>query len=1358
MFAFISMGGGRRDMTVAGQQGVYTFKLQGQVYHQAGSLATSPNSNPCYAQTYFIETDPQTEIGLRINGATRQHEIDRESVQRIQEELYQNNPYASFLQSATETLSTAEGDGHDTAIRILDPGQVGGTDPRTYNRPRASEVAALILHDAHNTPRGRDLMFYYKDGPLQRISELHPAFLPLRFPLLIPYGHFGWYPYIPLGQQTPRAIFDPDRTVARAALALPEVISNRGRGGTHKVTLEMFHAFHLHDRGLFSTLLHARNLLQEYVVDAWTMIEQDRANWQRNNQDKLRAEVYSGLQDALITGQDLNAVGRRTILPSTFTGGPRWWQARYHDAIALSREFGRPDLFITTTCNIHWREIQDELYPGQSASDRPDLVSRVFWLKLDELLRTLTKQHVMGEVLAYCYSVEFQKRGLPHAHILLFLHTRDKLGNARAIDSAVSAELPDPEQDPDLHRAVLTHMIHGPCTANQPCMQNPTMPGRCSRRYPRPFRPETIADVDGYPEYRRRANGVVAEKRTSGNRVHQVDSSWVVPYNPFLLRTFDCHMNVEVCTAISAVKYLYKYIFKGPDQITITTDVEGNRTIDEITDYLQARYVSPCEAVGRIFGFPLHGIHPSIHALDIHLENQHRVLFDPNDEQEAEHRLQTAEEKSKLLAFFALCESDPTATADLTYASVPSRYTWVASRGQWKRRSQSRTQGQIGRIYYAPFSSGEKYYLRRLLHIVLSPKSFRDLRTFAGVEYTTFRDACAARGLIHDDQEWRYCLQEASQIQTGSALRRLFCTIILNHEIQDIAALYDENKVALADDCTRRLIRRGVQHPSPERALSLSRVLIRETLLQIQPDFDLSHFPVPGPDPEFASDANELPSPLLEELSYDRISQLAFAQQAYTSLTDEQRTVFDEVTLAIQNQTPSAFFIDGPGGSGKTYVENAILAHVRGHGKVALAVASSGIAALMLEGGRTAHNRFKIPFTIFNDSVCSITAQSGDAALLRQAALIVWDEAPMQHRHVVESVDRLLRDIRHDESPFGGIVTVFSGDWRQTLPIIRGGSNADILSACLHKSALWTTIKLLSLTTNQRLLGAFRSTPPEMEAFLIAYNEWVMRIGDGTQAADEYSNIGIPDWMRLEDDDPAKLIQAIYGDLPNPHQYQSYWSQRAILHARNVDVDATNNRVLSMLPGQAHFLCSADRAITPDGDEHSGYPPETLATINPPGLPPHNLALKIGSPVMLLRNLDPSNGLCNGTRLMVTTIRNKVIEAQILTGAARHKGKTVFIPRIRNRTGDGVLPFVLDRLQFPIKLCFAMTINKSQGQSIQRVGIDLRYSAFAHGQLYVALSRTTDAAKVRCLLPKGHSATPNIVLRRALAHTLPSPT
>ncbi|CAD6967722.1 unnamed protein product, partial [Tilletia controversa] len=146
-----------------------------------------------------------------------------------------------------------------------------------------------------------------------------------------------------------------------------------------------------------------------------------------------------------------------------------------------------------------------------------------------------------------------------------------------------------------------------------------------------------------------------------------------------------------------------------PDQVTITTDADDNATIDEITDYLKARYVSPCEAVGRILNCQLHGLYPSVHALDIHLEGQHRVVFDPDNEGDALNRLESAQDNSKLLASFALCSSDLVATADLTYATVPARYTWDSRSKQWKRRSQARAQGQVGRIYYAPFSSGEKY-------------------------------------------------------------------------------------------------------------------------------------------------------------------------------------------------------------------------------------------------------------------------------------------------------------------------------------------------------------------------------------------------------------------------------------------------------------------------------------------------------------------------------------------------------------------------------------------------------------------------------------------------------------------------
>jgi len=157
---------------------------------------------------------------------------------------------------------------------------------------------------------------------------------------------------------------------------------------------------------------------------------------------------------------------------------------------------------------------------------------------------------------------------------------------------------------------------------------------------------------------------------------------------------------------------------------------------------------------------------------------------------------------------------------------------------------------------------------------------------------------------------------------------------------------------------------------------------------------------------------------------------------------------------------------------------------------------------------------------------------------------------------------------------------------------------------------------------------------------------------------------------------------------------------------------------------------SFDSAID---DPHNYYPAEFLNTLTPNGLLPHVLKLKIGCPIILLRNLDPANGLCNGTRLVVRGFQRNTIDAEIVLG--QHAGKRVFLPRIPLcPSDDEMFPFQFKRKQFPIRLSFAMTVNKSQGQTIPNVGVYLPEPVFSHGQLYVAMSRATARANIRILV------------------------
>jgi len=165
------------------------------------------------------------------------------------------------------------------------------------------------------------------------------------------------------------------------------------------------------------------------------------------------------------------------------------------------------------------------------------------------------------------------------------------------------------------------------------------------------------------------------------------------------------------------------------------------------------------------------------------------------------------------------------------------------------------------------------------------------------------------------------------------------------------------------------------------------------------------------------------------------------------------------------------------------------------------------------------------------------------------------------------------------------------------------------------------------------------------------------------------------------------------------------------------------------------MLRSVDSVSEEDGMHHA-YPAEFLQQLNSGGLLPALLCLKVGCPVILLKNLDPGEGLCNGTRMVVLNVRRKVLQCRIISKDRRFKGKVVLIPRIRLSPNAETLPVPLKRLQFPVRLAFAMTINKSQGQSVEHVGINLETSVFSHGQLYVAFSRCTSPWNISVLLPE----------------------
>ncbi|XP_039601724.1 LOW QUALITY PROTEIN: uncharacterized protein LOC120523984 [Polypterus senegalus] len=405
----------------------------------------------------------------------------------------------------------------------------------------ANEVAIVFKTRDGEPPFEQDICVHPKDGHMHNISILSQHADPMTYPLLFPYGDRGWVKDTPL----------------------------QGHGKRKHITHLQYYSYRLATRDDFHPILSAGKLFQQYSVDAYVKIEGNRLQYyQIHPQIQLRSDLYSGLMDHLnyLTANEGVKPGTICILPSTFQGSPRAQQQNFQDAMAIVRKFGKPDIFLTFTCNSQWTEIQRNLKNGEQAHDRLDLVARVFQLKLKGLMRDLLVNKVLGCAVAHVYVIEFQKRGLPHCDLVLILANDDKPKTADVIDNIVCAEIPDPHSNPRLYQIVKNNMVHGPCgidfNMESPCMNENH---ECTKGYPKDFSVAIRDNVSGYPIYRRRQDGT---NMNVGN--YQIDNRWIVPCNKYLLLKYNAHINVEISSTIKSVKYLFKYVYKGHDRATLT--------------------------------------------------------------------------------------------------------------------------------------------------------------------------------------------------------------------------------------------------------------------------------------------------------------------------------------------------------------------------------------------------------------------------------------------------------------------------------------------------------------------------------------------------------------------------------------------------------------------------------------------------------------------------------------------------------------------------------------------------------------------------------------------------------------------
>ncbi|TFK83719.1 hypothetical protein K466DRAFT_455289, partial [Polyporus arcularius HHB13444] len=414
--AFASTGVHTREQITTGP---YSFVLHGEINHRIGSLVPSANLNgvvpaASYAQLYIY--DPQAATDVR-RGNNILSGLDSNIMAELHDLMTRVNPLVQVYKMTYEWFMAqpAEQCNMLHARIVLQPTE----DPRRYNLPTAQEIAAIIpgSGENENVDKHRQIILRLKGGPLQEISHLNPLYAPLHYVLLFPRGEQGWH------------------------LTIPSNAGPNGNVRAEHVTERCYYAYVLHPRYIaqpeISYLFRGGRLLQQYMVDAWASIESSLLYWIRTHQKDIRADLYRGLLDAVTSSDqpvDLAQQGQRIVLPATHHGSTRHMYQLFQDSMAICRRYRKPDIFLTMTANPKWPEVEAALLelaggnPGrkQTAADRPDIVARVFQLKKKALLKMI-KDGFFGGLAADVYTIEFQKRGLPHMHLLIFLRDTDKI-------------------------------------------------------------------------------------------------------------------------------------------------------------------------------------------------------------------------------------------------------------------------------------------------------------------------------------------------------------------------------------------------------------------------------------------------------------------------------------------------------------------------------------------------------------------------------------------------------------------------------------------------------------------------------------------------------------------------------------------------------------------------------------------------------------------------------------------------------------------------------------------------------------------------------------------------------------------
>lgn len=1384
LFAFASVSAGREKCNPGGPMPVL---LNGEFHRQIGSMLAGDNQVPSFDQLYIMDSDKANDYRLNNPVIENLPKKDPHLFYVLDKLIRANHPMSGILTNSYEFYQELEQNYPDQLnnFRIIlvedknAPDEI--KDPRLHRRqvnlPTKDESTVFaIWSSSTDEPPPLKGIWVTKKGQLTELWKHHPMNDSLLYPCLFPCGDDGYNLNIPYKKPATKkqkvslhmddniSIHSDDdmsesdtASIAESNAESEDQYGDEPSSKRNKLSIRAYIRYRLGIRSPENDEYHhiwsaGGGLNQKYLLDYAARIDDQVFNFLRRPDMDLRSELPDNMLEYLAKSAGLNSqhdIGRVIMFRANMPGFRPYFKEKYSDGCTImnrARKRGCAMFMLTFTTNPKWPEMKGELYNnGQQLVDRPDIAVRYFADKVQEIHKDLEK-NVFGKELAYAESTELQKRGWPHFHRIM---ATDIQAIPEIIEGYIWAHIPNPGDPSDqsekaqqmrkLRELVIKYQLHdcrddlcGPKYAN----------GKCQKHFPRDYSDRVILHEDRPAVYWRPSpedGGEVVQVK-KGNIIKEYTNAHVTPYSPYFLLKYQTHHNVEFCYGERTnMKYAMKYPFKGACFANAKMQ-SGKVDFDEPAHYSQMYYRSACEAFLRIISFPYARLSHTIYHLPIHLPDQQPVYFRRIQTDEALNRVlagnlpktmlteywnQWASEQSiQFVNGKWSWEHDPE-IKKILYEQMPEKYSYDKKAKAWKLRKIpkeiKKKKGIIGKITKPQPRNLELFALYVLLRHF--PGDADTLKTFNGQLYPTFVEAARLHGLLSDDSVWERTLLEFSLDSNPKQMRNLFVQILIHGNASNARELWDK----FIDHMFHPV--RGNDPNDREHNRRIDIALAQIEILLSDYGKKNADYNLPEPSISISRDTDKALDRFFFGGEDDEPDQ-PIVQNTNTKLNADQQKVADTVDAALradpsQSAIPRELFVTGDGGTGKTHLFNEIIKKGRREKIKVIACAYTGCAATLLFGGTTAHSVFRFGLDVDVDDTPSIPVQSFHGRRIRECKFILIDEVSMLPRNMLEAIDRICRQLAPPELKqysFGGKVVVLSGDFKQSLPVVPQGSTRAQLNACIQASSLWQNFEknILRLTINMR------QGPGERE-----FTDWLRQVGDGRLG----KQIEIPKSNIVHS--RQELINFVLKNgaaLSNPRDL----IDGLILAPHNPTVDDINEQVLKMIqkPMKTYYSVDESTVDRPMDIDEAEREVEALNKLNPSGLPLHELQLKEGCVVVLLRNLCVSQGLVNGTRMIVTSPGVDIIKAEILTGSGAGSGTQVCLSKCWSQYEDkSPSQLSFKRLQFPIRLAHAMTIMKGQGQSASRVGVDLTCQVFAHGNLYTALSRVRSGKMYRIFAP-----------------------